>query len=167
MRVYDLRSGGDELSLMFRSGLMRAMLGIEAGSRQAKSLHGTAMQKMLGNDLVHVFQLDEAVPDRLGIDDDHGAMLALVETAGLVGANQVLEARILHSVLEGGLKLFAALRQATGAGCVLVALVRTDKEVVLKFRHGSPSFRLLLLRLSVLMLLNRSVCGAQGFLRQL
>jgi hypothetical protein len=39
--------------------------------------------------------------------------------------------------------------------------------VVLKFRHRSPSFRLLLLRLSVLMLLNCSVCGTQGCLRQL
>jgi hypothetical protein len=111
------------------------MLGVEAGSRQAKPLHGAAMEKVLFDNLVHIFQLDEAVPDRFGIDDDHGAMLALVEAAGLVGANQMLEAGVLYSVLEGGFELFSALGQAAGAGCVLVALVGTDKEVVLKFRH--------------------------------
>jgi hypothetical protein len=120
------------------------MLGVEAGSRQAKPLHGAAMEKVLFDNLVHIFQLDEAVPDRLGIDDDHGAMLALVEAAGLVGANQVLEAGILYSVLEGGFELFAALGKATRAGCVPVALVGANEEMVLKFRHRSPSFRFLL-----------------------
>jgi hypothetical protein len=125
------------------------MLGVEAGSRQAKPLHGTSMQKMLGDDLIHVLEFDEAVPDCLGIDDDYGAMLALVEAAGLVGANQVLKAGILYSVLEGGFELFAALGKATRARRVLVALVGANEEMVLKFRHGGPFFRWLLLRLSV------------------
>jgi hypothetical protein len=93
------------------------------------------MEKVLVDDLFHILQLDKTVPDRLGIDDDYGAMLALIEAAGLVGANQVLKTGILDSVLEGGLELFAALRQATGAGCVLIALVGTDEEMVLKFRQ--------------------------------
>jgi len=105
------------------------------------------MQKMLIDDLVHVLHLYEAVPYGLGIDDDHGAVLALVETAGLVGANDVLEAGLLEGILEGRLELFAALGKATGASCVLVALVGTDKEMVLKFRHRSSSFRLLMLLL--------------------
>jgi hypothetical protein len=134
------------------------MLRIEAGSRQAKPLDRPPVQKMLVDDLVHIFEFDEAVPNRLGIDDNDGTMLALVETARLVGAYQVLQPRILDGVLKGGFEFLAALRQATGTGCVLIALVGADEEMMLKFRHWILPSRLRLFRLSP--------CDAQGFLRQ-
>ncbi len=121
---------------------MWAMLRIEAGSGKAEPLDRTAMQKVLVDDLIHIFELDKPIPDRLGIDDDNGAMLALVEAARLIGANEVLEACILNSVLEGRFELFAALGQAAWAGRVLVTLVGTNEEMVLKFRHGRPFFAL-------------------------
>ncbi len=138
MRVYNLATCRH--SLVFRSGLVWAMLRIEAGSRKAEPLHGAAMQKVFGDDLIHIFELDEAIPDGLGIDDDNGAMLALVEAARLVGTNKVLEAGVLNSVLEGGFELFAALGQAAWTGGVLVTLVGANEEMMLKFRHGRPFF---------------------------
>jgi hypothetical protein len=99
------------------------------------------MQEVFVHDLLYILELDEAVPDRLGIDDDNRAMLALVETARLVGTNEVLQSSVLNSVLEGGFELLSALGQAAWAGRVLVTLVGANKEMMLKFRHRRPFFR--------------------------
>ena len=87
---------------MYLRWLVRAMLGVEAGCGQAQTFHGAAVDEVLCDDFLHVFQLDEAVPDSLGIDHDRRTMLALVEAAGFVGADEVLEAGIFDGVLEGG-----------------------------------------------------------------
>jgi hypothetical protein len=117
------------------------MLRIEAGSRKAEPLHGTTMQEVFVDDLLYIFELDKAVPDRLGIDNDNRAMLALVETARLVGTNEVLQPSVLNSILERRFELFSALGQAAWTGRVLVTLVGADEEMMLKFRHGRPFFR--------------------------
>lgn len=119
---------------------MWAMLRIEAGSRKAKPLHRASMQKVLADNLIHILELDEPIPDGFGIDDDNGAMLALIKAARLVGTNKVFEACILNSVFEGGFELFSALGQAARTGGVLVTLVGANEEMMLKFRHGRPFF---------------------------
>ena len=118
---------------------MRAMLGVQAGSGEAQTLDGAAMDEMFGHNFVHIFELHKAIPDGLGIDHDDGPVLALVEAAGLVGADEMLEARIFDGVLESGLELFAATGKAARTGGVLVALVGADKKVMLKFRQWLSS----------------------------
>ena len=59
------------------------------------------MDEMLGDDLFDVAGSDVAVPDGLGIDDDYGTVLALVETAGVIGADGTVEACRFDGVLEG------------------------------------------------------------------
>jgi hypothetical protein len=127
--------------LVFRDWFVRAMFGVEAGIWQAQPFDGTAVEEMLGDDLLDVFDVDEAVPDGLGIDHDDGAMLALVEAAGFVGPDMVFEASVFDGVLEGGFELFASVGKATGAGGAFVALVGADKDVMIEFRHYlcSPS----------------------------
>ena len=120
---------------------MRAMLGVEAGSGEAQPLHGAAMDEVLGDDLFYIFKLNEAVPDGFGIDHHRRAVLALIEAAGLVGTDKVLETCVFDGILEGGFKLLAAVRQAAWTGRGFVALIRTDKDVMLKFRHRRPFFR--------------------------
>ena len=122
------------------------MLGIEAGCGEAQALHGPAMQEVLGDDFIHVFKLDEAVPDGLGIDHDDWAMLALIEAAGLVGADEMLEASVFDGILEGGFELLAAMGKAARAGRGLVALVGADEDVMLKFRHDGFLLRPVLQR---------------------
>ena len=80
---------------------MRTVLGIEAGVGKAQALYGTVVEEMFGDDLVDVTRVDVAVPDGLGIDHDDGAVLALVEAAGFVGADMVLEAGFLDGIFEG------------------------------------------------------------------
>lgn len=125
---------------------MRTVFSIEACVRQPKALHRPAMQKVFCHNFIYVFYLDEAVPNRLGIDDNHRPMLALVKTTGLVRANAMLQARIFNGVLECRFELFAALWKTTRTRCRLVTFVGADKDMMLKFRHGPGS---LLSRLAI------------------
>jgi hypothetical protein len=78
-----------------------AVLSIEAGVRKAKALDGTVVEEVFGDDLLDVTSVDVAVPDGLRIDDDNRAVFALVETAGLIGADVMLKAGFFDGVLEG------------------------------------------------------------------
>lgn len=60
---------------------MRAAFGVEAVLGHTQPLDGPAGDKMLGNDGLCVFGADVAVPDRIGVDHNHGAVLALVEAS--------------------------------------------------------------------------------------
>ena len=90
---------------------------------------------MLGDDFFDVFDVDEAVPDGLGVDHDDGAVFALVEAAGFVGPDVVFEAGLLDGILEGGFELFATAGKAAGTVGTFVALVGANEDVVVKFRH--------------------------------
>ena len=81
---------------------MRAGLRVQAACGQAETLDRPAVDEVFGDDLFDVFEVDKAIPDGLGIDHDNRAVLALVETASLVGADDVLETGIFDGVLEGG-----------------------------------------------------------------
>jgi hypothetical protein len=86
---------------VFWGRLVWAVLGVEAGVGESQALDGTAVEEMLGDYLFDVFQVDEAVPDGLGIDHDYGAVFALIEAAGFVGPDVVLKTGFLDGVLEG------------------------------------------------------------------
>jgi hypothetical protein len=112
---------------------------VEAGFGEAEAFDGATVEDVLCDDLRHVLEFDEAVPDSLGVDDDGWAVLALVEAAGLVGADGVLEAGVFEGFLEGVFEFFASAGAATGTGGGVVALVGADEDVVVKLCHaGSP-----------------------------
>lgn len=119
---------------------MRAVFRVKTGAGKPKALHGTAMNEVLGDDFIKIFKMDEAIPDGLGVDHDDGAVLALVEAGGLVGADLMLESGVLDGVLEGGFELFTALRETAWPRRRLVALVGADEDVVFKFRQWRISF---------------------------
>jgi hypothetical protein len=118
---------------VFCGGFVRAVFGVEARVGEAEALDGTIVEEVFGDDLVDVAGMDVAVPDGFGIDDDDGAVLALVEAAGFVGADVVLESGFLDGVLERCFKLFAALGKAAGTCGGFVALVGADEDVVVEF----------------------------------
>ena len=79
---------------------MGAVLGVDAGVGKAESLDGTVVEEVFGDDLFDVASVDVAVPDGFGIDDDDRAVFTLVETAGFVGTDVVLETGFLNGVLK-------------------------------------------------------------------
>ena len=76
------------------------MVAIDAGFRQSQPFYWAALDEVLPNDLLNVAGVNVAVPDGFGIDNDHRAMLALVQATGLIGADPVLESGLFYGVLE-------------------------------------------------------------------
>ena len=145
--------------LVFGRGLVGATLGVEAGVGEAEALDGAVVEEVLGDDLVDVLEVDVAVPDGFGVDDDYGTMLALVEAAGLVGADVVLEAGFFDGVLEGWLELLTAVGEATWTRGGFIALVGADEDVVVEFWQWLCS-------LFPMAAACRGLCDALLFLRQ-
>ncbi len=111
------------------------MVGIDAGVGKAEALDGAAVEEVLLNDLFGVAGVGETVPDGFGVDDEDGAVLALVEATGFVDADAMLEAGGFDGILESATEFLAVLVAAAGAGGGIVALVETDEEVMFKDWH--------------------------------
>jgi hypothetical protein len=132
---------------VFGTGLVRAPLSVEAGVGEQQPLDEAAVEEMLADDLRHIFQVDKAVPDSVGIDHDDRPVLTLVEAAKLVRPDFALQSGVLDGVLERALQLRAAFAGAAWPGGVFLPLVSTDEEVVLKLRQdGSSSPREVVVR---------------------
>jgi hypothetical protein len=111
------------------------VVGIDAGVGEAEAFDGAAVDEVFLDDFFRIVGLGKAVPDGIGIDDEDGAVLALVEAAGFVDADAVLEAGGFDGVLEGAAKLLAVLVGAAGAGGRAVAIVEADEEVMFEDWH--------------------------------
>ena len=83
--------------------------------------------------------VDVGVPDLLGVDDQHRALLAAVEAAGLVDAHlaRAGELELLDALLGVVLHLLGAVAGAAVLG--RVALVEAEEDVVLVEAHGDHS----------------------------
>jgi len=111
------------------------VVGVDAGVGKAETLDGAAVEEVLLNDLFGVAGLGETVPDGFGVDDEDGAVLALVEATGFIDADAVLEAGGLDGILEGAAEFLAVFVAAAGAGGGIVALVEANKEVMFEDWH--------------------------------
>jgi len=114
---------------------VRAVVGVDAGVGKAEAFHGAAVEEVLLDDLFGIAGASETVPDGFGVDDEDGAVLALVEAPGFVYANTMLEAGGFDGVLEGAAEFLAVFEGAAGAGG-FVALVEADEEVMFEDWHA-------------------------------
>ncbi len=112
-----------------------AVVGVDAGVGEAEAFDGAVVEEELVDDLFGVVGVGKAVPDGFGVDDQDGAVFALVEAADLVDADAVLEAGGFDGVLEGAAEFLAVLVAAAGAGGGFVALVEADEDVMFKDWH--------------------------------
>src|SRR4051812_12497963 len=84
---------------------------------------------MAVDDLVDVLGRDAAVPDAVGIDHHRAAVLAVVETARLVGAHAVCEAACLEGGLECLVELLAPFLRARAPRMPRTAIVEAYEQV--------------------------------------
>src|SRR5579863_6884446 len=114
-----------------------AGFGVEAGVGDAETFDRAAAQDVRFDDLVYVGFGDVAVPDGVGVNDDVGPVLALIEASRLVGADPALQTALGQLLLEEFLQagfgggIAAAARMACGA------LVSADEDVLFEFGHGA------------------------------
>jgi hypothetical protein len=118
--------GGVRLPV-FGRGLMGAALGVEAGVSEHEPLDGAAVEEVFVDDLLHIFYIDRAVPDGVGIDHDDGAVFTVVEATKLVGPDFALQTGVLDGVLECPLQLLTALAATAWPGGVLFPLIGADE----------------------------------------
>ena len=114
---------------------MFATLRIQARLRKTKTLHRFPANDVRVDYLVDVGFGDVAVPDSLRIDDHCWTVLALVETARLVGAHSAFQPKLRQLLLEEFLQSSLGGRITASSGMPRGTLVSADKNMLFKFRH--------------------------------
>src|SRR5215831_15045591 len=109
---------------------MFAALGIETLVCKAEALYRLASHDVGVDDFIDVGFGDVAVPDGFRIDDDVRSVLALVEAAGLVGANAALQSSFSQLLLKEFLQARFSVRIAASAGMACGPLVSAHEDVM-------------------------------------
>jgi hypothetical protein len=108
---------------------------IQAGVSHHQALDGSPTDDVGFDDFIDVGFGDESVPDRIGIDHEVRAVLALVEAASLIGPHSVLESALGELLLEEFLQLGLAAGIAASPRISRRPLVAAYENMSLKFRH--------------------------------
>ena len=87
------------------------------------------------HDLIHIRRRYSSIPNRLGIDDDVRAMLALVQAARFVGANLSFQTTLRHRGLKQLVEFPGAIGIATPSWMSGIALIGADKDMPVEFCH--------------------------------
>ena len=108
---------------------MFAVNAVDAPLRQGQAFHRLSAQQVRLHDFIHVGRSDSAVPDRVGIDHNRGAVLALVKTSRLVRAHILRQAVLRQLLFEESMQIDRSLRIATAARMLWCALVGAYEDV--------------------------------------
>jgi len=73
---------------------MFALRSVQAGIRKPQTFHGLASDDVRFDDLIDIRLGNVSVPDSLRVDDEIRAMLALIETSGLIGTYLAFKAAL-------------------------------------------------------------------------
>ena len=125
---------------------MGACLGIDTFVREAKTLHGLAVEQVRLDNFVDILQAHESVPDSFRVDDNGDAVFALIEAAGGVDADGTSKTGSFGGVFEGLTNCGGILGRATPFGMIRRALVGADENVTFKRRHQVYPIRAGLIR---------------------
>ena len=85
----------------------------------------------------HIFLLNIALPDRLGINYQCGASLTLVETASCISANLHAQAPAFEFCLQASPQLSGTIWVTAASGMAGRPLIATDKNMFVKSGHAS------------------------------
>jgi len=100
-----------------------------------QALDDFATDEVLVDDLGDIRNGHAAVPDLLRVDDDADSMLALVEAAGVIRADDLRDAALLQLGLELVAYLDATFGFATSLRVVGGTFIDADEYVALKTGH--------------------------------
>ena len=109
---------------------------IQAFVFQSEPFHRLPTYDVRLHDLIHISQHHAAVPNRLGIDDQVRAMLALIQTSRLIRADPSLKSSFSQLLLECLLQFCAAGWITASPRMPRRTHVSADEDVALEFGHG-------------------------------
>ena len=108
---------------------------VEAFGADKQIVLDAVVQDCFFNDPWNIVNFDMPVEDALRINHDVRPVLALVETAGGVGADERTEAAFFDLGLKGVPQRFGTFRIAAAARMPRRALIATDEEVMRERGH--------------------------------
>jgi hypothetical protein len=114
---------------------MRALFRVNALLGQDQPLDGNSANDVRFDNLVDVFHLHASVPDRIGIDNNRLAVLALIEASGFIGAHFAFQSSLGDFVFEYFLELAFAIRIAASSRTAGIALINAYKDMSFVFGH--------------------------------
>jgi hypothetical protein len=136
MRQFSPLAGRSLPRLVWASQCVQAIVG------DHETAHWLAADDMGLDDLVQIFLTYAAIPNRFGIDDHVGAVLALVKTAGLIGAHTTFESALGELGFQRFLQFSLARRVAASARTRGVADVSANEDVALELHSFSLTLTL-------------------------
>lgn len=108
---------------------------VQAGVCEAQALYRAAAEDVRFDDLIEVGLGDMSVPDGVGVDDDVGAVFALVEASGLIGTNFAFQSARGQFLFEDLLQPGFGGGIAASARMAGWALVSADEDVFFELGH--------------------------------
>jgi hypothetical protein len=118
-----------------------AGFGVDAFVGEAEALDRTPGDKVLVDDGFGVFGLHVAVPHGIGVDDDRGTVLALIQAKRLVDADIGSEAGFSSELRKAGVQFALSIGGAGRARGAGGADVMTDEDVT--FKRGQAGILLI------------------------
>ena len=109
---------------------------VDAGLAQHQPLNGLSSNDVRVDDLVHIAECHAAVPDPFRINYQVRTVLALVQTAGLIGSNFSLQSALCQFLLEQFLQFRLSGRITASARMSGRSLVSADENVSFKLGHS-------------------------------
>ena len=106
--------------------------------RHEQAADDLTVDNMAFHNLRHVGLRLHAVPDALGVDHHAGPLRAMVQTAGFVRTNDILQIQALGFRLEPSVQSFRSQFRTTAPRIVRAALVDTDENMALERRQMDP-----------------------------
>jgi len=114
---------------------MLASFRVQATIGQSQTLDRLSADNVRLDDFVDVGFGDVAVPDGIRVNHDVGAVLALIETSGLIGADATFQSASSELLFEELLQARFGSGVAASARMACGALVSTNKNVAFEFGH--------------------------------
>jgi hypothetical protein len=121
-----------------------ATFGIETLIGDTQPLDGPAAHEMFFHDGCRICGPHIAVPNGIGINDNGGSMLTLIQATGFVNAHTTCQPGSLCKLLELGMQLAFAIAGAGRPWCTLRADIMANKDVAFKYGQvvDPPAIRL-------------------------
>jgi len=111
---------------------VRAALRIHTLIRKPKPFHRSPVDQVLLHNLLGILWLNVSVPDRLWVNHNRRAVLALVKAAGLVDSDGASQARGLRKLLQLRVQFALAVRGTRWPRSTFGTSVMANKDVMLE-----------------------------------
>ena len=118
---------------------MRATLRIQALICNPQPFHRPPAHQVLRHNLFRILRLHMPVPNRFGIHNHGGSVLALVQAAGFIDSHPAAQPGLFRELLQPRMQLAFSIGRARGPRRVRGAGIVADKDVMFERRQAQVS----------------------------